>query len=50
MISPFVGGAIFGALFVMAGGVQFFVIDGAEFTSAFVYGGAYAGQLPAACC
>jgi ABC-2 type transport system permease protein len=46
IITPFVGGAIYGALFVMAGGVQFFVIDGAEFTSAFVYGGSYAGQLP----
>lgn len=46
IISPLVGGAIYGALFVLAGGVQFFVIDGAEFTSAFVYGGSYAGQLP----
>jgi len=46
LVTPLVGGAIYGALFVMAGGVQFFVIDGAEFTSAFVYGGAYAGQLP----
>ena len=46
IITPFVGGAIYGALFVMAGGLQFFVIDGAEFTSAFVYGGSYAGQLP----
>lgn len=46
IITPFVGGAIYGALFVLAGGVQFFVIDGAEFTSAFVYGGSYAGQLP----
>ena len=46
IITPLVGGAIYGAFFVMAGGVQFFVIDGAEFTSAFVYGGSYAGQLP----
>ena len=46
IITPFVGGAIYGALFVMAGGMQFFLIDGAEFTSAFVYGGSYAGQLP----
>jgi ABC-2 type transport system permease protein len=46
IVTPFVGGAIYGALFVLAGGVQFFVIDGAEFTSAFVYGGSYAGQLP----
>jgi ABC-2 type transport system permease protein len=46
IITPLVGGAIYGALFVLAGGVQFFLIDGAEFTSSFVYGGAYAGQLP----
>lgn len=46
IMTPIVGGAIYGALFVLAGGVQFFIIDGAEFTSAFVYGGAYAGQLP----
>jgi ABC-2 type transport system permease protein len=46
IITPFVGGAIYGALFVLAGGVQFFLIDGAEFTAAFVYGGSYAGQLP----
>ena len=46
IITPFVGGAIYGALFVLAGGVQFFLIDGAEFTNSFVYGGAYAGQLP----
>ena len=39
MITPFIGGAIYGALFVTAGGLQFFLIDGAEFTSAFVYGG-----------
>ncbi len=46
IITPFVGGAIYGALFVLAGGIQFFLIDGAEFTSSFVYGGSYAGQLP----
>jgi ABC-2 type transport system permease protein len=33
-------------MFAVAGGVQFWVIDGAELTSSFVYGGAYAGQLP----
>ena len=46
MITPFVGAAIYGAFFATAGGLQFFLIDGAEFTSAFVYGGSYAGQLP----
>jgi hypothetical protein len=46
VITPLVGAAIYGAFFVTAGGLQFFLIDGAEFTAAFVYGGAYAGQLP----
>ena len=46
VITPLVGAAIYGAFFVTAGGTQFFLIDGAEFTAAFVYGGAYAGQLP----
>ncbi len=38
------GTAIFAALFTTAGGLQFFLIDGAEFTNAFTYGGAYAAQ------
>jgi ABC-2 type transport system permease protein len=46
IITPLVGGAIYGALFVLAGGLQFFFIDGTEFTNSFIYGGAYAGQLP----
>ncbi|HET9301675.1 MAG TPA: ABC-2 family transporter protein [Propionibacteriaceae bacterium] len=46
VVTPLVGAAIYGAFFVTAGGVQFFLIEGAEFTSAFVYGGSYAGQLP----
>ena len=46
IITPFVGAAIYGALFVLAGGMQFWLVDGAEFTNAFVYGGAYAGQVP----
>ena len=46
LITPFVGAAIYAAFFATAGGLQFFLINGAEFTSAFVYGGAYAGQLP----
>ena len=46
MITPLTGAAIYGAFFVTAGGLQFFLIDGAEFTSSFVYGGSYAGQLP----
>nr|WP_239579554.1 ABC-2 family transporter protein [Microlunatus panaciterrae] len=46
LATPVVGAAIYGALFVLAGGIQFWIIDGTEFTNAFVYGGAYAGQLP----
>jgi ABC-2 type transport system permease protein len=46
VLTPFVGAAIYGALFTAAGGVLFFLIDGAEFTASFVYGGSYAGQLP----
>jgi ABC-2 type transport system permease protein len=46
IITPIAGAAIFGALFTIAGGLQFFVIDGAELTSSFVYGGSYAAQLP----
>lgn len=41
------GVAIYAALFVAAGGLQFFLIDGAETTNAFVYGGRYAGTQPA---
>jgi len=46
VITPFVGAAIYAAFFATAGGLQFFLIDGTEFTSSFVYGGSYAGQLP----
>ncbi|HET7800344.1 MAG TPA: ABC-2 family transporter protein [Humibacillus xanthopallidus] len=38
------GTAIFSALFAAAGGLQFFLVDGAEFTNAFTYGGQYAAQ------
>jgi ABC-2 type transport system permease protein len=40
--------AIFAAMFVWAAGVQFFLINGAEMTNAFVYGGRYAATQPAA--
>ena len=46
IMTPITGAAIYGALFAIAGGIQFFLIDGAEFTSSFVYGGSYAGQIP----
>ena len=39
--------ATFSAMFVWAGGAQFFLIEGAEATNAFVYGGRYAATQPA---
>lgn len=41
------GLATFAALFVWAAGLQFFLVDGAEMTNAFVYGGRYAATQPA---
>lgn len=41
------GVAISSAMFVLAAGLQFFVVDGAEMTNAFVYGGRYASTQPA---
>lgn len=41
------GFAIFSAMFVWAAGAQFFLINGAELTNAFVYGGRYAATQPA---
>lgn len=41
------GVATFAAMFVAAGGLQFFLVDGAEMTNAFVYGGRYAASQPA---
>ncbi|WP_405490634.1 ABC transporter permease [Nocardia sp. NBC_00511] len=40
------GIAIFAGLFVCAAGVQFFLIDGAELTNSFTYGGSYASMQP----
>lgn len=40
--------ALFSAMYIWAAGVQFFLIQGAEFTNAFVYGGRYASTQPAA--
>jgi len=40
------GCAIFSALFICAAGLQFFLINGAEMTNAFVYGGRYAATQP----
>jgi len=41
------GVATSSAMFVLAAGLQFFVVDGAEMTNAFVYGGRYAATQPA---
>jgi ABC-2 type transport system permease protein len=41
------GFATFAAMFVWAGGAQFFLVEGAEATNAFVYGGRYAASQPA---
>ncbi|WP_347352749.1 ABC-2 family transporter protein [Intrasporangium sp.] len=38
------GTAIFSALFTAAGGLQFFLVDGAELTNSMTYGGSYAAQ------
>ncbi|WP_342749193.1 ABC transporter permease [Nocardia donostiensis] len=41
------GVALFGGLFVAAAGCQFFLIDGAELTNSFTYGGSFAAAQPA---
>ncbi len=41
------GYATFAGMFVLAAGLQFFLLDGAEMTNAFVYGGRYAATQPA---
>ncbi|WP_019201856.1 ABC transporter permease [Tsukamurella sp. 1534] len=41
------GPLIYGSVFVIAAGLQFVLVNGAEFTSSFVYGGRYAATQPA---
>lgn len=41
------GTAIFAALFVCAASLQFFLVNGAELTNSFTYGGLYAAAQPA---
>lgn len=49
LILAFLSGlAIFSAMFVWAAGMQFFLLNGAEATNAFVYGGRYSASQPAA--
>ena len=48
LVLALVSGVVtFAAMFVWAAGVQFFLLDGAEATNAFVYGGRYAATQPA---
>nr|WP_082393074.1 ABC-2 family transporter protein [Nocardia arizonensis] len=47
VISLLGGIALFGGLFVCAAGLQFFLIDGAELTNSFTYGGSFAAMQPA---
>lgn len=47
IIAPIAGAVIYAAIFVIAGAVQFWLIEGAELTAAFVYGGNYAASFPA---
>jgi len=44
---PVFGSAIFAALFVSAAAAQFWLIDGAEVTNSFTYGGSYVASYPA---
>lgn len=41
------GIALFAGIFVCAAGLQFFLVNGAEFTNSFTYGGSFASQQPA---
>jgi viologen exporter family transport system permease protein len=45
-IAPVAATVVFGSLFVVAGAVSFFVVEGTEVTSALTYGSAYLAQWP----
>ena len=47
LVTPLTGATLFGALFVLAGAVQFWLTDAAEVTNGFTYGGSYAASFPA---
>lgn len=47
VVTPLAAGLLFSALFLAAGAVQFWLVDAAEVTSAFVYGGNYAAGYSA---
>lgn len=46
-VTPFVGAAVFAALFVVAAALQFWLVEGSELTNSFTYGGSYAASYPA---
>ncbi|PWH07044.1 ABC transporter permease [Brachybacterium endophyticum] len=48
VLAPLAGAAILGALFTMAGAMQFWLVDGREFANAFTYGGNYVATNPGA--
>ncbi|WP_091470067.1 ABC transporter permease [Paenarthrobacter nitroguajacolicus] len=48
LITPLAGAAIFCALFLGAGAMQFWILDGRQFANAFTYGGRYVASMPGA--
>lgn len=48
ILAPPAGALIFGALFTLAGALQFWLVDGREFANAFTYGGNYVATTPGA--
>ncbi|MFF1830264.1 ABC transporter permease [Paenarthrobacter sp. NPDC058040] len=47
-ITPLAGAMIFCALFLGAGAMQFWILDGRQFANAFTYGGRYVASMPGA--
>lgn len=43
-VTPLTGAVVFGALFLAAGAVQFWLVDAGDVTNAFTYGSAYASR------
>ncbi|SEF16175.1 ABC transporter permease [Jiangella alba] len=46
VLTPLTGAAVFAGLFVCASAIQFWLVEGSEFSNAFTYGGAYASSYP----
>ena len=44
---PLTGAAVFASLFVVAGALQFWLVEGRELVNSFTYGGGFAAQFPA---